>query len=74
MGVVRRQLEQLSSGGPFLCPFLIARTMRYEPTTDNAIDVEALVENNRRLILALPEPQKLPFVWSPEELAYVPNN
>ncbi len=45
--------------------------MRYEPTTDNAIDVEALVENNRRLILALPEPRQLPYVWSPEALAYV---
>ncbi len=48
--------------------------MRYNPATDRAIDVEALVENNRRLILALPEPEKLPFVWSPEALAFVPNN
>ncbi len=51
----------------------ISDPMRYEPTTDNAIDVEALVENNRRLILALPEPRQLPYVWSPEALAYVAN-
>lgn len=48
--------------------------MRYEPTTDNAIDFDALVENNRRLILALAEPEKAPFVWSPSDLAYIPNN
>ncbi len=47
--------------------------MRYNPATDRAIDVEALVENNRRLISALPEPEKLPYVWSPEDLAYVPS-
>ena len=47
--------------------------MRYEPTTDRAIDFEALVEDNRRLILALPEPERLPYVWSPEELSYIAN-
>lgn len=46
--------------------------MRYNKATDKAIDVEALVENNRRLITSLPEPAPLPYVWSPEELDYVP--
>ena len=47
--------------------------MRYNPSCDQATDIEVLAEHNRKLISALPEPVKLPYVWSPEDLAYVPS-
>ena len=45
--------------------------MRYNPATDRAIDLDVLVETNRRIIQALVEPEPLHYIWCPEKLSYV---
>ena len=43
--------------------------MRY--STVPAINLNALVENNRKIIAKLPQPKQTVRVWSPEKLRYV---
>ena len=46
--------------------------MRYNPATDNAHTIESLAEESRKIIARCPKPQHLGYVWSPEQLSYVP--
>lgn len=48
--------------------------MRYNPATDNARTIESLAEESRKIIARCPEPQPLGYVWSPEQLNYVPSS
>ena len=46
--------------------------MRYNPSTDQARTLEALTAQSREALQNCPASLDLDYVWSPEQLAYVP--
>ena len=46
--------------------------MRYNPATDRARDIESLVAQSREAIKNCTQPASIGYVWSPEQLSYVP--
>ena len=49
-----------------------ATPMRYNPATDRARDIESLVAQSREAIKNCTQPASIGYVWSPEQLTYVP--